>query len=103
VAIALGLAPSEVEQMPARDYELLARYWMQEPWGAWRDNLHTAIIARASLTPHLKKGARIDLMDFMLRHPEEVAEERAAKSRKAARNLFAAFKAMATKRPYRNG
>lgn len=89
--------------MPARDYELLARYWMQEPWGAWRDNMHAAIIARAVLTPHVKKGARIDLMDFMLRHPEEVAEERASKRRAAARNVFAALRAIATKRPYRNG
>jgi hypothetical protein len=26
--------------------ELLNRYWLEEPWGAWRDNIHTAIIAR---------------------------------------------------------
>lgn len=103
VALALGLAPSEVEQMPSADYELLARYWLQEPWGPWRDNLHAAIIARAVVSPHVKKGTRIDLADFMLRHPEEVAEEQAAKRRAASGNLFRFFKSIATKRPYRNG
>jgi hypothetical protein len=89
--------------MPVRDVDLLAKYWLHEPWGAWRDNLHTAILASEFIRPYLKKGARISLDTFMLRHPDEVAEERQAKSKAAARNLFKVLKAMATKRPYTHG
>ena len=42
----LGCAPHEVYDLPANDVELLRRYWLEEPWGAWRDNIHAAIIAR---------------------------------------------------------
>lgn len=31
--------------MPNSQYELLQRYWTEEPWGPWRDNLHAAIVA----------------------------------------------------------
>ena len=103
MALALGLLPSEVEQMPARDFELLSAYWMHEPWGAWRDNLHAAIIATEIVRPNLKKGARVGVDTFMLRHPGEIEEERQAKQQSAARNVFQALKAMATKRPYKHG
>lgn len=95
IGLALGLTPSEAEQMPARDYELLLRYWQQEPWGPWRDNLHAAVIAAEVRRPHLKKGKKVQLDDFMLRHPDDVAEEQEAKRRAATRNLFQLFKAVA--------
>lgn len=100
MALALGLLPSEVENMPVRDYEMLERYWMHEPWGAWRDNLHAALIAMEVIRPNLKKGARISLDAFMVRHPDDLVQAREQKRTTATRNLFQLFKAMATKRPY---
>lgn len=99
MALGLGLAPSEVEQLPARDIDLLWLYWMQEPWGPWRDNLHAAMLALEIVRPNLKKGATLGLDTFMLQHPDDIAEDRARKRRSAARNIFNALKAMATKRP----
>lgn len=84
--------------MPARDYAMLQRYWMHEPWGPWRDNLHTAILARETLRPHFKKGSSIRLDDFMLRHPDEVAEETAARRKAATRGLFGILKSVATRK-----
>lgn len=89
--------------MPARDFEMLEKYWLHEPWGAWRDNLHTAMLAVEIIRPNLKKGAQVGLDAFMLRHPDELAEEREQKRKAASRNLFQALKAMATKRPIKHG
>ena len=74
---------------------------MHEPWGAWRDNLHSAMIAAEVARPYLKKGARLSIDAFMVRHPDDVAAERESKRKAAARNIFQAFKAIATKRPYK--
>jgi len=81
---------------------MLTRYWLHEPWGSWRDNLHTALLATEIRRPYLKKGSPNPIGDFMLRHPDELSEERAEKKRKASRNLFSMFKSIAKKRP-RNG
>lgn len=85
--------------MPARDYAMLQLYWQHEPWGAWRDNLHTAMLAREVLRPHMKKGAQLNLSDFMIQHPDDIAEQQAERRKTAARNLFQLFKSIAKKRP----
>lgn len=103
IALALGLSPTEVEQLPARDFDLLQQFWTQEPWGPWRDNLHAAIIAAEVRRPNLKKGAKVKLEDFMLRHPDELAAEQAERRRAASRNLFELFKTVATKKVKANG
>jgi hypothetical protein len=70
IAVQFGILPSEVAGIPVQDYDLLLRYWEVEPWGAWRDNLHAAIIAREVRRPYLRKGASNDLDDFMVMDPE---------------------------------
>jgi hypothetical protein len=47
-----------VDDLPAQDVDLLARYWLHEPWGPWRDNLHAAMIAREVFKSTLKPSAR---------------------------------------------
>ena len=42
----LSCAPHEVRDLPADDFDLLVLYFETEPWGAWRDNFHAAMIAR---------------------------------------------------------
>jgi hypothetical protein len=41
-------------------------YWMEEPWGAWRDNMHAGIVASAVLMPHQEERKRSKPEDFML-------------------------------------
>lgn len=76
---------------------------MHEPWGTWRDNVHTAIIAAETRRPHLKKGARVKLDDFILRHPDDVEAEQSEKRRAATANLFQFFKAIAKRKGRKNG
>jgi hypothetical protein len=71
--LALGLAPSEVRRIAAKDYDLLAKYWKVEPWGSYRDNLHAGLIAREVRRPYLKDPTRNPLEDFMIVTPEERA------------------------------
>lgn len=79
--------------MPATDYDLLARYWREEPWGPWRDNLHAAIIARAVIKAggHFKEP-KLDV--FMLKsRSQKQAEEQAA-----GKGVMAMFKAIAVRK-----
>lgn len=88
VSLAYGIAPSEVHELGCYDYDLLVRYWREEPWGAYRDNVHTAIIAREIRRGNFKGEHAIK--DFLLQTPEKRAQEERA-------GLFAAFRAMVTK------
>lgn len=89
--------------MPARDVEMLQRFWAHEPWGPWRDNMHAAIIAAEIRRPNLKKGSRVSLADFMLRHPADVEDEREQGRRKATSNLFQFFKLVGKRKGRKNG
>lgn len=46
VAGYLSCSPSDVGDLPCDDFDLLVLYFETEPWGAWRDNFHAAMIAR---------------------------------------------------------
>lgn len=63
-------------QMTQRAYLGWRRYWRAEPWGPWRDNMHTALLAKELRRPQVRRGTVIDLDQFMVRDPEERAEER---------------------------
>lgn len=79
--------------MSARDFDLLARYWRAEPWGAWRDNMHAAIIAREVRRPNMKNQRKNLLSDFMIEDPAVRAEE----GQKKVAGLFSLFKTVATR------
>jgi hypothetical protein len=85
-----GILPSAVRNIPAEDYDLLLAYWDEEPWGAWRDNLHAAIIAREVRRPWLKQGAADSLDGFMVVNPEVRRKNR-------LQGLVEALRAMAGK------
>jgi hypothetical protein len=66
--LGLGRTVAEIEQgmsgQEMRDWEL---YWALEPWGAYRDNLHSGVIAAAIINVHRRKGQRpLSPADFML-------------------------------------
>lgn len=70
VAGLLGMPPSDVDQLPTQDVDLLARYWHEEPWGPWRDNLHAAIIAREVRRGLVRNRTPVPLDPFMVKAEE---------------------------------
>lgn len=89
----MGMAPSIVRQMPARDIDLLARFWSVEPWGPWRDNLHAAVIAREIRRPQLRNPRKNDLTDFLVVDPDHREEDNQTR----VNGLFTLLKTVSTK------
>lgn len=55
-------------------------YWSEEPWGAWRDNVHAGLIAAACLSPYQKPGHRVTHEDFMLKSADKRRADDTAQS-----------------------
>lgn len=50
----------------------MAQFYAEEPWGAWRDNVHAAFIAATIRNVFRKKGTRaVEWNDFMLVNKSE--------------------------------
>ena len=66
----------ELDALPARELERWAQYWSEEPWGAYRDNLHAALIAselwKVNLDP--KERAKVSAANFMFEHEDDLKE-----------------------------
>lgn len=75
--------------MPLRVYLGWQQYYSEEPWGTWRDNMHTAIIAREIRATRSKKPSTME--DFMLFSPHVREQDAAAQ---AVTALHAIGKAM---------
>lgn len=90
LASLLGFA--DIDAMKAsmswRSYAGWRRYWDAEPWGAWRDNMHAAVIAR-EVRRTTGRGSAPKLDVFMLRDPTARAVEMGGK-------VWSALGAMAT-------
>ena len=80
LALGLGRTVAELEvSLGQSELQDWMRYWMVEPWGAVRDNMHAGVIASAVLMPHTKKGKRLATFeDFMLTDPATRQEKRRA-------------------------
>ena len=89
MGLAYGIAPSEVHELGCTDFDLLQRYWHEEPWGAYRDNVHAAIIAR-EIRRGTVKGAHA-IKDFLLQTSERKSQEERS-------GVFGMFRAMVGKR-----
>lgn len=71
----MGLSIEDLLELPQRELDRWQRYWAEEPWGAYRDNLHAAMIVQYGLAPHLGPKAKpVRLDDFMFQHPEDRRE-----------------------------
>lgn len=57
------------ESLTQRAYLKWRQYWLEEPWGPWRDNLHTAMICRELRRPQVTAGTPVRLDDFMVKRP----------------------------------
>lgn len=70
MAALLGRTVKEMkDSLSQREYLSWQKYWQEEPWGPYRENLHAALIAREVRRPQLKKGAKVTLDDFMVISP----------------------------------
>lgn len=71
----------------------MMRYFSEEPWGPWRDNVHTAQICALLANINRKKGtAAFSHEDFMLTDRMSRAQSRKAK-------VVEFFKGLARRRP----
>lgn len=52
------------------------RYWGEEPWGPWRDNMHMAILASTLLRPHLSSNSKGVEVDAFMLEPDHVRKKR---------------------------
>lgn len=86
------MLPCEVEQLPASEYDLLVRYWDEEPWGPWRDNLHFSMLIREVLRAGGFKPPKVDA--FMLKNPNTGGQE----GRKAKAGVFSFMKTVAVRK-----
>jgi hypothetical protein len=72
-----------------RELERWQRYWIEEPWGPLRDNMHAAMIVSELLKPHYREGATpLPMTHFLF----ELDEDRSAR---AAAQFVAQLEAMA--------
>lgn len=54
------------EGMSAVDWQLWQEYLSEHPMGERRDDLRMAMLMRATLLPHVRKGKKLKLEDFVL-------------------------------------
>lgn len=86
------MLPHEVAELPASEAELLERYWLEEPWGPWRDNLHAALISRTTLQAGGFKPPKLDV--FM----HKSSSRRQAEQQAAGKGVIEMFKAIAVRK-----
>ena len=60
-----------VEDLPYREYKEWQTYFKIEPFGETRMDLRFALMTANLMSPHLKKGTRPKLDDFMLKFKEK--------------------------------
>jgi hypothetical protein len=95
----LGRSIGEVLQLPHRELEDWGLYWKEEPWGAYRDNMHAALIIANLLRPHMEDPAKpIDLAAFMFENPEDRRERERARTALQLRARAAADAAVAARK-----
>lgn len=76
LSVTLGVAPSVVRNWPRKDIIDLIAYDQLEPFGAWRDNWHSAIIANLLCQIYKKKGAQVPPIEaFMYKHPDDKKQQ----------------------------
>lgn len=85
--------PEEMKRsMTQRAYLGWQRYWDDEPWGPYRDNMHAAIIAREVRRPYMRRGTTTKIADFLIVNPLR-------RQREATGKFVDFLKMIAKKRP----
>jgi hypothetical protein len=70
-----------VEQLGAGEIAEWRTYWSHEPWGSYRDNIHSALICSILANVHRKKGTpEITYEQFMLKDRREHLQDETRKT-----------------------
>lgn len=78
--------------MPSRHYREWLAYFNLEPFGAWRDNWHAALIAAVIANVNRGKGtAPISVSEFMYQDQEAAERKREDARRKKEAEVIAWF------------
>lgn len=86
-----GRSREEILSWPHKDIVELMAYDQIEPFGAWRDNWHMAVIAQMYCSVHTKKGHKAPPMkEFFFTDPD-------SKSKTETRLFFSRLSAKAKK------
>lgn len=93
LALALGRTVAQLGRMSEREMQRWHRYWIEEPWGTYRDNLHAAMIAVELRRPQARKGSKLSIDTFMWKPKDTAREKRAGLNAK----LLAIVKAKAVR------
>ena len=84
LALALGRTVSELEDsLTSSELSDWIDYYQVEPWGAWRDNWHAAILACL-----LSGEERPDIQQYLYRYVEPVIDGRGRASESAIDGVF---------------
>jgi hypothetical protein len=78
----------ELDELGVTELARWAQYWIEEPWGSVRDNMHAGLIITELMKPHLPEGVTMSIDQFMLKSKAEL--DVAARAR-----IVAALSAMA--------
>lgn len=89
VSIALGRTPTEVRAMSASDMNQMSRYWAEEPWGPYRDNLHAGMVAAAVMNASGRYKKPVRAEQFLIKVRDRAAD---------GKRLLTALKMLATKK-----
>lgn len=78
----MGCTLAELDKrMSAAEFTKWQAYWQLEPWGAWRDNWHSAIISALIYNTNRGKQPSVKASEFMYR---DIDTDRAGMAKKFA-------------------
>jgi hypothetical protein len=67
--------------MGAHELSEWSKFWAMEPWGSYRDNIHTGLLASLIVNALRKKGTKpISYQEFMLVDRDEHRKKQTAKT-----------------------
>lgn len=83
-------------ELPYREMVEWMDEYRRDPWGTWRDNVHSASIATVVANSFRGKDTRpLTCEDFMILDPEVAEKRKAEKISRSNRSLIAALNAVA--------
>jgi hypothetical protein len=83
-------------ELPHRELMEWMEEYRRDPWGTWRDNAHSAVIATIMGNAFRGKDTRaLSYEDFMFVDPETAEKRRAERMSRNNRSLVAALTAVA--------
>lgn len=86
------------KEIPSTVFNDWKEYWNLEPFGAWRDNLHSATLTALLANQNLPKGkSPYSERDFMYEDSQTRQERLERESIARTKNLFQTLKAKAKK------